>query len=38
MGGLETYGIRHVVVTPMPYCRLVNGELSFIGWRTVSCP
>jgi hypothetical protein len=37
MGGKETYGIRHVAATPVPYCRLMNGELTFGRWvETVS--
>jgi ABC-type branched-subunit amino acid transport system substrate-binding protein len=37
MGGLKTYGIRHVVATPVPFSRLMNGELKFDKWvNTVS--
>jgi len=32
MGGKETYGIRHCVSTPVPYTRLMNGELKFGRW------
>jgi ABC-type branched-subunit amino acid transport system substrate-binding protein len=29
IGGKETYGIRHIVATPVPYSRLMNGKLVF---------
>jgi branched-chain amino acid transport system substrate-binding protein len=38
MGGKETYGIRHVAATPVPYCRLMNGELSFGRWVKTESP
>lgn len=34
MGGLETYGINHVVAHPMPIEVLTDGEISFGGWET----
>jgi len=37
IGGKETYGIRHIVATPVPYSRLMNGKLVFGRWvETVS--
>ncbi len=37
MGGKETYGIRHAVATPIPFARLMNGEVKFGRWvETVS--
>lgn len=37
LGGKETYGIRHAVATPIPFCRLMNGEVKFGRWvETVS--
>jgi branched-chain amino acid transport system substrate-binding protein len=38
MGGLETYGIRHVVATPVPYSRLMNGKLVFGRWVDTVSP
>ena len=38
MGGKETYGIRHCVSTPVPYTRLMNGELKFGRWVATVSP
>jgi ABC-type branched-subunit amino acid transport system substrate-binding protein len=38
MGGKETYGIRHAVATPVPYCRLMNGEMKFGKWVSTTSP
>jgi ABC-type branched-subunit amino acid transport system substrate-binding protein len=38
MGGKETYGIRHVVATPVPFSRLMNGELTFGKWVDTVSP
>jgi branched-chain amino acid transport system substrate-binding protein len=38
MGGKETYGIRHAVATPVPYCRLMNGEMKFGRWVSTTSP
>jgi len=32
MGGQETYGIKHVVATPLPYIRIIDGQLVFGKW------
>lgn len=32
MGGKEIYGIRHIAATPVPYIRLIDGELVFGRW------
>lgn len=38
MGGKKTYGIRHVVATPVPYTRMVNGEMVFGRWVDTVSP
>ena len=32
MGGLQTYGIKHVVATGLPYIRIIDGKLVFGKW------
>lgn len=38
MGGLQTYGINHLVVRPCPITEFVNGDVSLIKWYTPSFP
>jgi branched-chain amino acid transport system substrate-binding protein len=38
MGGLQTYGINHLVVKPCPISALVNGEVKLIKWYMPSFP
>jgi hypothetical protein len=30
MGGLDTFGINHVIIKPVPVTRLKNGEVEFV--------
>jgi|WetSurMetagenome_2_1015567.scaffolds.fasta_scaffold103721_1 branched-chain amino acid transport system substrate-binding protein len=34
LGGQQTYGINHVVATPLPYIRIIDGKLVFGKWIT----
>jgi branched-chain amino acid transport system substrate-binding protein len=38
MGGLETYGVNHVVVAPVPIGRIMNGEIQFVKWIMPEVP
>jgi branched-chain amino acid transport system substrate-binding protein len=38
MGGLQTYGVNHLIVRQCPISALVNGEVKLIKWYTPSFP
>jgi hypothetical protein len=38
MGGQEIYGIRHIVATPVPFTRLMNGKPVFGRWVDTISP
>jgi len=38
MGGLETYGVRHDVIMPVPICGLTNGQATFLSWQEITVP
>jgi len=38
MGGLEYYGINHVVIRPMPMSRVMKGKVEHYGWGDGSLP
>jgi len=38
MGGLETYGINHVIIRPAALTRIMNGEAEFITWFMPELP
>jgi branched-chain amino acid transport system substrate-binding protein len=38
MGGLQTYGVSHIVVRPSPISRLENGNVELIKWYTPEVP
>jgi branched-chain amino acid transport system substrate-binding protein len=38
MGGLQTYGINHVIVRPCALTRIMNGEIKHIKWFTPEVP
>lgn len=38
MGGQDYYGTNHVVIRPMPMCRIMNGKVEFYAWGDGSLP
>jgi branched-chain amino acid transport system substrate-binding protein len=35
IGGLKTYGVNHMVVQRVPLTRIKNGQLEFVGWKSI---
>jgi branched-chain amino acid transport system substrate-binding protein len=32
IGGLKTYGVKHIILKPIPAIRIMNGKIEVVGW------